>query len=120
MKYLTLLIVIAVAVLALWLMAGVRAPKQSALALQSFAQCLTDKGFTMYGAYWCPHCQNEKALFGEAFDRVQYVECTKEPARCTAAGIEGFPTWVTDDGRRFQGEQGLERLSEASGCRITE
>ena len=26
-----------------------------------FAQCVAAKGFTMYGAYWCPHCKKEKA-----------------------------------------------------------
>jgi len=36
-----------------------------------FAQCLTDKGVKMYGAYWCPHCQAQKALFEkhEMFER---------------------------------------------------
>src|SRR3989344_6186429 len=64
-------------------------------ALDGFAQCLAQKGFTMYGAYWCPHCQNEKAAFGDSFKFVNYVECTKEPNRCTAAGAKGFPTWTT-------------------------
>ena len=29
----------------------------------SFAQCLTDDGVKMYGAWWCPHCQSQKKLF---------------------------------------------------------
>ena len=87
-------------------------------ALDSFAQCLTDRDYTMYGAYWCPHCQNEKTAFGDSFRFVNYVECTQEPQQCLAAGIKGYPTWITDDGRRFEGEQGIERLAEASGCAI--
>ena len=84
--------------------------------LNSFAQCLSSKGATMYGAYWCPHCQNEKAAFGSAFSYVNYVECTQDTAKCQAAGIQGFPTWIFPDGRRFEGEQGLSGLSKESGC----
>lgn len=85
-------------------------------ALDVFAQCLASKGATMYGAYWCPHCQNEKKAFGDSFKYVSYVECTQETAKCTAAGIRGFPTWIFPDGRRFEGEQGLNKLSQESGC----
>ena len=70
--------------------------------LDTFAQCLTDRGWTMYGAYWCPHCQNEKAAFGDSFRKVNYVECTKEPDRCIAAGVKGYPTWIAEDGRRLE------------------
>ena len=30
----------------------------------AFAQCLKTQGVLFYGAFWCPHCQNQKALFG--------------------------------------------------------
>lgn len=88
-------------------------------ALDAFAQCLASKEVTMYGAYWCSHCQNEKSAFGSSFKYVPYVECTQDTAKCTAAGIEGFPTWIFPDGRKFVGEQGLQKLSEESGCPLT-
>lgn len=91
---------------------------KEASALDGFAQCLSRKGFVMYGAYWCPHCQNEKAAFGDAFKEVNYVECTKEPNRCLDAKVNGYPTWIGPEGIRLEGEQGIERLSEASGCAI--
>ena len=89
-----------------------------------FAQCLTDKGVVMYGAYWCPHCQNEKRAFGNSFRLVNYVECTQETGRCLAEKINGYPTWIFPDpsagsgqvAKRFEGEMGLEGLSEASEC----
>src|SRR3989344_2842937 len=81
-----------------------------------FAQCLTDRGVIMYGAYWCPHCQNEKKAFGDSFRFVNYVECTQETGKCLVEKINGYPTWIFKDGRRFEGEMGLKRLSEASGC----
>lgn len=28
--------------------------------LDSFASCLKDSGVTFYGAFWCPHCRDQK------------------------------------------------------------
>ncbi len=82
----------------------------------AFAQCLKEKGITMYGAAWCPHCQREKRLFGSSFQYVPYVECPDNPQLCTEKGVTGYPTWIFPDGRRFAGEQGLQKLSAESGC----
>ncbi|MEK7170032.1 MAG: hypothetical protein AAB767_01970 [Patescibacteria group bacterium] len=62
--------------------------------LDSFAQCLDDNGFIIYGAYGCPHCQREKAAFGDSFKYAPYMECTEGPgtAQCTTAGMRGYPT----------------------------
>jgi len=84
----------------------------------TFAACLSDNDIVMYGAYWCPHCQNEKKRFGDSFRFVSYVECTEETEKCTAEKIRGYPTWAFPDGRRFEGEMGLERLSAESGCEL--
>lgn len=40
-----------------------------------FAQCLEEKGAVFYGAFWCPHCQAQKALFGKSAKKLPYVEC---------------------------------------------
>lgn len=85
-------------------------------ALDNFARCLAAKNFVMYGAYWCPHCQNEKAAFGSSFKYIPYVECTKEVQKCLDAKIEGYPTWIIGGEKRLMGEQGLARLSSISGC----
>ncbi len=84
--------------------------------LDAFAQCLAGKEAAMYGADWCPHCQNEKRAFGNSFKFIPYVECPADPRRCLAAGIAGYPTWIFSDGRRLEGEQGLAGLAAASGC----
>jgi len=85
-------------------------------AYDTLAQCLTEKGAVMYGAEWCPHCQNEKKAFGDSFRFVSYVECPDDPQKCLAAGINGYPTWIFPDGRKLEGEQGLKKLSQESGC----
>ncbi|HEY4504811.1 MAG TPA: hypothetical protein VJI73_03495, partial [Candidatus Paceibacterota bacterium] len=34
--------------------------------LDAFANCLKDRGAIFYGAFWCPHCANQKKLFGKS------------------------------------------------------
>ena len=91
-------------------------PTTDARDLDGFAQCLADKGAVMYGADWCPHCQNEKRVFGKSFRLISYVECPKETQRCIDEGIRGYPTWKFPDGSRHEGEQGVDKLSAISGC----
>lgn len=82
----------------------------------AFAQCLADQEFTMYGAYWCPHCKAEKARFGDSFKLVPYVECTENVALCKEKDIRGYPTWITAAGERYEGELGLQKISEITSC----
>lgn len=86
--------------------------------IEALARCLREKGIVMYGADWCPHCQNEKLAFGDSFRFVPYVECPQDPNRCLAAGIKGYPTWIFADGKKLEGEQGLQKLSVESGCSL--
>ncbi len=93
-----------------------RSKEPAAANLDELAQCLASRGAIMYGADWCPLCQNEKKTFGDSFRYINYVECPDEPNKCLAAGINGFPTWVFPDGRKLEGEQGPGKLSRESGC----
>ena len=81
----------------------------------ALAQCLTEKGATMYGTEWCSHCKNQKALFGKSFQYVDYIDCDKNKAECQKAGIRGYPTWNIN-GQNYPGGQSLEKLSILSGC----
>ncbi len=92
------------------------APQKANAELEAFARCLAKKGVTMYGAYWCPHCQAQKEDFGGAFQYVPYVECTEETQKCLAEKINGYPTWVFPNGVRLEGEKSLTDLAAASGC----
>ena len=79
------------------------------------AKCLTEEEFTMYGAEWCPHCQEQKQRFGSAFKHVNYVDCERQNSKCEEAGVEGIPMW-TDGETRLSGTQPLERLAQVSDC----
>ena len=72
-----------------------------------FAQCLSGKGASMYGAYWCSHCENQKKMFGGSFKYVNYVECTENEDLCNEKGIQGYPTWIIDN-QQYPGEQTFE------------
>jgi uncharacterized membrane protein/glutaredoxin len=91
----------------------------SSAAEVSLATHLDDVGATMYGAYWCPHCLEQKELFGkEAFSKVKYVECdpggeNPQPKLCQDKGIQGYPTWEIN-GKFYSGIQSLPELAKLS------
>ena len=91
----------------------------SFIKYDTFAKCLASKNLTMYGTVWCSHCKAEKARFGDSFKYVPYVECTENPNLCLEKGVEGYPTWIDENGLKYVGEQGLEKLSQISGCELS-
>jgi hypothetical protein len=86
------------------------------------AQCLTEKGVKFYGASWCPHCAEQKRMFGSSMKHVTYVECALpgnqrgQTQACDEAKIESYPTWVFPDGSRLTGEQLPKTLGDKAGC----
>lgn len=89
--------------------------------LNAFAKCLTEKQAKMYGAFWCPHCAEQKELFGSSFQYAPYIECGIKGSRaiepvCTQNSIQRFPTWIFADGDRTEGKKSLEYLSDKTGC----
>lgn len=95
-----------------------RSSPQSNTNLDEFAKCLSEKGMTMYGAYWCPHCQNIKKLFGNSFQYIKYVECTVDTKTCTDNNVSGYPTFIWKDGGRSEGELSLEEFAQKSSCTL--
>jgi hypothetical protein len=92
--------------------------------LDGFAKCLNASGARMYGAWWCPHCAEQKEQFGYAFQYVNYVECGVEGQAhsendgCKQSGIKNFPTWEFKDGSRKEGVLKLPELSDRTGCKL--
>lgn len=89
--------------------------------LDGFAQCLKDKGVVMYGAFWCPHCQRTKAMFGSSSKYLPYVECSTPDGKsqtqiCKDKGIQSYPTWVFPDGETYSGEHTLGEIASSSAC----
>ena len=88
-----------------------------------FAKCIKNKGVTFYGAFWCPHCQTQKAHFGKSAQYLPYVECSTPDGQsqtqvCKDANITTYPTWqwsasTTD---RHMGEMELVDLAQKTSC----
>ncbi len=97
--------------------------RQRGHRLDAFAKCLATKQVKMYGAYWCPHCADQKEMFRSSFQYVPYVECGIPGSRdeapvCKDAGVKHFPTWQFADGERQEGAQALPSLGTRTGCSL--
>ncbi len=84
--------------------------------VNELAQCLNEKGATVYGASGCGYCSNLKEDLGESVSLIKYVDCGAEPAKCAEEKIESLPTLILSDGTRITGYRSLERLAEKTGC----
>ena len=86
----------------------------------ALAEHLTASGAVMYSAYWCPHCHEQKEMFGkEAAKTLKVVECAptgqnNEAKLCQSKGIEGFPSWEIN-GELDSGVKKLPDLARLSG-----
>ncbi len=88
-----------------------------------FAMCIKDSGAKFYGAFWCPHCQAQKKMFGSSAKLLPYVECStldgqNQLPECTVKNIESYPTWDFSDGSRLTGEVTMEKLAEKTNCTL--
>ncbi len=85
------------------------------------AQCINDSGAKFYGAFWCPHCQATKAMFGKSAKKLPYIECSQPSGKgqlpiCDEAGITGYPTWRFADGSELAGERTIVELAAKTNC----
>ncbi len=96
-----------------------------------FAKCIAspEKGVTFFGAFWCPHCQVQKARFGKSAKYLPYVECStpdgqNQTQECINNKITTYPTWefatssISDSTTRVVGEMELDQLAEKTKCEL--
>lgn len=101
---------------------GLPITTSSGQAELELARHLKSIGAKMYGAYWCPHCHDQKQLFGrQAAQIFPYIECdpggqNSQTSVCEANKdhVTGYPTWEIN-GQWYNGTQTLDQLAEASG-----
>ena len=91
----------------------------------AFARCLSNRGVKMYGAYWCPHCQEQKEKFAASFEYVPYIECGVkgdphgQSQACKDENVKHYPTWqFPPTGERVERVFSLEELSDRTGCAL--
>ena len=88
----------------------------------ALAEKLTASGAVMYSAYWCPHCQEQKQLFGkEATAKLKVIECAPDGQNsqaelCQQKKIDGYPSWEIN-GQLDSGVKPLQKLANLVGFR---
>ncbi len=93
---------------------------QSTPATIALAEQLTAQGARVYTAYWCPHCHDQKELFGrEAAAKLTVIECAadgrnSQKALCDTKKIEGYPSWEIN-GTIDSGVKPLAKLADLIG-----
>ena len=86
----------------------------------ALARHLRKSGVKEYFAYWCPHCYEQKQLFGkQAVAELEAIECAADgknakPQACVDAGVKAFPSWEIN-GKVASGVKTLEELADATG-----
>jgi hypothetical protein len=74
--------------------------------------CLKEKNSKLYILPDCKSCINQRALFGNAFSQINYIDCSVYNS--CPKNIK-FPSWEID-GTLFQGNKSLEELKSLSHC----
>ncbi len=89
----------------------------------ALAHCLADRGVKMYGAWWCPHCIEQKEKFAASFEYIPYVECgikgktQGQSEACRNEHVDHYPTWqFPPTGERVERVFTLTELSDRTGC----
>ncbi len=92
---------------------------QSNISKIELAKHLKSTGAVMYSAYWCPHCHDQKEMFGkEASEELSIIECAadginNQRSLCEQKGITGFPSWEINN-TITSGTRSLEDLASLS------
>ncbi len=85
----------------------------------SLAKFLTKQNISLYNAYWCPHCHDQKEMFGrEAVLELNLIECAPDGENsqtevCQEKEITAFPSWEIK-GEIISGVRTLNELAELS------
>ena len=80
------------------------------------AKHLRDNGMVLYGSSQSYETKEQKELFGDAVDNIDYVDCdvatnSSNPDECIGKNITIYPTW-TYKGERFETIETLSELAK--------
>lgn len=116
-----IIIIVLVAVLTTVFLAFLNNSQNGPGQYDTLATCLKDKGVSFYGAFWCPHCRDQKKIFGNSAKLLPYVECSNPNATgqlqvCIDKKVESYPTWEFPDGTRMSKVLTPESLAQMTSC----
>ena len=79
----------------------------------ALAKHMSSRGIVMYSAFWCPHCHEQKEMFGkQASSELEIIECAEDGQNsqrslCQNKGIEAFPSWEINGKTHFMNDLNL-------------
>ena len=88
-------------------------------------KCMADKDVKFYGAFWCPHCQEQERSLDMSRAELEtaglYIECSTPDGNsqtqvCIDKKVASYPSWDFGDGVLITGELKVEELAEKSSC----
>jgi uncharacterized membrane protein len=95
----------------------------------SFVTSLNEEGVVYYKSKICNNCKRQEALLGEAYKKLNSVEChpdgvDPQPELCLSKGIKKTPTFLIEENgeevKRLEGLQPLDDLAEWAGVELVE
>lgn len=93
----------------------------------ALAQCLNSKGVVYYKSVRCSNCRRQEMLFGEAYKKLNSIEChpdgkDPQPGLCLEKKITKTPTFLIEkQGKeidRLEGLQKIENLASFANCKV--
>lgn len=91
----------------------------------ALVQCMNERNVTYYKSVRCNNCVRQEKLLGDAYLRLNSVECHPDgenpnPELCLAKGVDKTPTFIIEESgsevRRLEGMQSIRSLADFAGC----
>ena len=91
----------------------------------TLVECLNSKEVVYYKSVKCANCRRQEKLLGDAYKKLNSVECHPEgenpqPDLCLKKGVTKTPTFLIESGgevsKRVEGLQQIEKLAAFGGC----
>ena len=91
-----------------------RAFEHAVRTVEAVADHLANTGAVLFGSSTCQHSHAQQVLLGRFADKVPFVDCSVEEARCVASGVSATPTWFIAGQLQPAGLKHLPALAQAS------
>ncbi|VVB83147.1 Uncharacterised protein [uncultured archaeon] len=111
-KFITALVIIAVLIVAVFLLQNKPVSPVSAETVKCIGQ-----NSLLYTQTGCSHCKDQEDLFGNNLQYLTIIDCIQDGnlQKCVDAKIEATPTWIIKN-QSYVGVQTIQKLKELTGC----
>jgi hypothetical protein len=86
--------------------------KPQEITSEEIAKCIGENS-KLYNQIGCPHCENQKNIFGENIKYLNIILCDNDWEQCSQ--ITGTPSWEIN-GEMYTGTKSIEELKKLTNC----